>query len=48
MTKVVDIRVDRENKIAGLLPKISFVDRPSYQSSTKKYDMVCMDPYCTV
>ena len=41
VTKVVEIRIDRENMIAGVLPRISFIDRPSYQSSTKKYDMVC-------
>ena len=41
VTKVVEIRIDMENMIAGVLPRISFIDRPSYQSSTKKYDMVC-------
>jgi hypothetical protein len=40
VTKVVEIRIDRENMIAGVLPRISFTDRPSYQSSTKKYDMM--------
>ena len=39
VTKVVEIRVDRRNLIGGVLPRISFIDRPSYQS-TKKYDMV--------
>lgn len=40
VTKVVEIKIDQHNMIAGVLPKISFIDRPSYQSSTKKYDMV--------
>ena len=40
MTKVVDIKLDRENLIAGVLPRVKFVDRPSYKSSTKEYDMV--------
>ena len=40
VTKVVEIKVDCEHLIAGVIPMISFVDRPSYQSSTKKYDMV--------
>ena len=39
VTKVVEIRVDRRNLIGGVLPRISFIDRPSYQS-TKKYDIV--------
>ena len=40
VTKVVEIKIDRQNMIAGVLPRINFIDRPSYQSSTKKYDMV--------
>ena len=40
VTKVVQINVDSENLIAGIIPRISFVDRPSYESSTKEYDMV--------
>lgn len=40
VTKVVEIKIDQQNMIAGVLPRISFIDRPSYQSSTKKYDMV--------
>ena len=41
VTKVVNIRLDRENLIAGVLPRIVLVDMPSYtQSSTKQYDMV--------
>lgn len=40
MTKVVEIKVDREHPIAGVIPRITYVDRPSYKSSTKEYDMV--------
>lgn len=40
VTKVVQIRVDQENLIAGVFPRIVLVDRPSYSSSTKEYDMV--------
>jgi len=40
VTKVVSIRIDWENKIAGVLPRLTYVDRPSYESSTKEYDMV--------
>eukprot|EP00731_Ephydatia_muelleri_P027384 Em0019g257a len=41
VTKVVNIRLDRENLIAGVLPRIVLVDMPSYtQSSTKQYDML--------
>ena len=40
VTKVVEIKIDRENMIAGVFPRITFIDRPSYQSSTKQYDMV--------
>ena len=52
VTKVVEIRVDRRNLIGGVLPRISFIDRPSYQS-TKKYDMVgcvcvCVDTYTEI
>ena len=49
VTKVVQINVDSENLIAGVIPRISFVDRPSYESSTKEYDMVrknsCLELY---
>ena len=41
VTKVVEIKIDRRNMIGGVIPRITFVDRPSYQSSTKKYDIVC-------
>ena len=40
VTKVISIRVDRENMIAGVIPRIVFADRPSYKSSTKEYDVV--------
>lgn len=39
VTKVVDIRIDRNNLIGGVIPRIQFRDQPSYvQSSTKIYD----------
>ena len=38
------ITLDRNNLIAGVLPRLSFIDQPSYvQSSTKEYDKVCHD-----
>ena len=41
VTKVSTITLDRENLIAGIIPRLSFVDQPSYvESSTKKYDKV--------
>lgn len=40
VTKVVEIKVDWENLVAGIIPRISYVDRPSYKSSTKEYDTV--------
>ena len=41
VTKVVEIKIDRENLIAGFVPRLTFVDRPSYvQTSTKEYDKV--------
>jgi hypothetical protein len=40
VTKVVEIKIDRRNLIGGVIPRITFVDRPSYQSSTKKYDIM--------
>ena len=47
VTKVVEIKIDRENLIAGFVPRLTFVDRPSYvQTSTKEYDKVrIMFPY---
>ena len=39
--KVVDIQIDWNNKILGLLPKVIFSDKGSYvESSTRQYDIV--------
>ena len=38
VTKVVEIKFD--GVVAGFLPCIKFVDRPSYKSSTRQYDIV--------
>ncbi|XP_034254010.1 cleft lip and palate transmembrane protein 1 homolog [Thrips palmi] len=39
--KVVDIKVNREQKVLGIFPRISFADKGSYtESSTKQYDML--------
>lgn len=39
--KVVNIKIDRENKILGVFPRVVFEDKGSYvESSTKQYDMV--------
>ncbi|XP_072319817.1 putative lipid scramblase CLPTM1 [Eucyclogobius newberryi] len=39
ITKVMDVKLDRENKIAGLIPRLVFNDKSTYvQSSTKIYD----------
>ena len=38
VTKVVEIKF--EGLIGGFLPCIKFVDRPSYKSSTREYDIV--------
>ena len=41
VTKVVEIKVDRENLIGGVIPKLTFVDQPSYvESSTNEYDRI--------
>ena len=41
VTKVVTIKIDREDLIAGVIPKIKLIDKPSYvKSSTKVYDKV--------
>ncbi|XP_003699489.2 putative lipid scramblase CLPTM1 [Megachile rotundata] len=41
INKVVDIRINRGEKMLGILPKISFHDKGSYvESSTKEYDRV--------
>lgn len=37
--KVIDFKLDRENKIFGLIPRISYQDKGSYvDSSTRQYD----------
>ncbi|CAL8350100.1 unnamed protein product [Arctogadus glacialis] len=39
ITKVMDVKLDRENKIAGLIPRLVFSDKSTYvKSSTKVYD----------
>uniref|UniRef100_A0AAQ4PUX9 CLPTM1 regulator of GABA type A receptor forward trafficking n=1 Tax=Gasterosteus aculeatus aculeatus TaxID=481459 RepID=A0AAQ4PUX9_GASAC len=39
ITKVMDVKLDRENKIAGVFPRLVFKDKSTYvQSSTKIYD----------
>ncbi|XP_026544557.1 cleft lip and palate transmembrane protein 1 [Notechis scutatus] len=39
ITKVMDVRLDRENKIAGIFPRLTFKDKSTYiESSTKIYD----------
>ncbi|KAL6447230.1 hypothetical protein ACFW04_001484 [Cataglyphis niger] len=39
INKVIDININREVKILGIFPKISFQDKGSYvESSTKEYD----------
>ncbi|XP_075224777.1 putative lipid scramblase CLPTM1 [Lycorma delicatula] len=41
INKVVDINLDRENKILGFLPRVKFTDKGSYvESSTKQYDQL--------
>lgn len=41
--KVVDIKVDYERKILGILPRITFEDKSSYANSpTKEYDAVSL------
>ncbi|XP_076655098.1 putative lipid scramblase CLPTM1 [Halictus rubicundus] len=41
INKVIDIRVNRNSKILGVFPKISFHDKGSYvESSTKEYDRI--------
>ena len=47
ITKVVEVKLDRENLIGGFIPKLTYVDRPSYvQSSTKEYDRVSSLSIC--
>uniref|UniRef100_A0A673B5R1 CLPTM1 regulator of GABA type A receptor forward trafficking n=1 Tax=Sphaeramia orbicularis TaxID=375764 RepID=A0A673B5R1_9TELE len=39
ITKVMDVKLDRENKIGGVLPRLVFTDKSTYvESSTKIYD----------
>uniref|UniRef100_A0A6I8MY17 CLPTM1 regulator of GABA type A receptor forward trafficking n=1 Tax=Ornithorhynchus anatinus TaxID=9258 RepID=A0A6I8MY17_ORNAN len=39
ITKVMDIRLDREHKVAGVFPRLTFKDKSTYvESSTKVYD----------
>ena len=39
--KVVDISIDWDNKILGVLPRIVFSDKSSYvESATRQYDLV--------
>ncbi|GAB1610271.1 cleft lip and palate transmembrane protein 1 homolog [Argonauta hians] len=38
--KVLDISLDRENKILGVLPKPIFKEKSTYKSATKQYDLV--------
>uniref|UniRef100_A0A8C3PH07 CLPTM1 regulator of GABA type A receptor forward trafficking n=1 Tax=Calidris pygmaea TaxID=425635 RepID=A0A8C3PH07_9CHAR len=41
ITKVMDVRLDRENKVAGVFPRVTFKDKSTYiESSTKVYDDV--------
>ncbi|MGH0114885.1 UNVERIFIED_CONTAM: hypothetical protein FKN15_065809 [Acipenser sinensis] len=39
ITKVMDVGLDRENRVAGIFPRLTFKDKSTYvQSSTKIYD----------
>nr|XP_032829995.1 LOW QUALITY PROTEIN: cleft lip and palate transmembrane protein 1 [Petromyzon marinus] len=39
VTKVMNIKVDRENKLLGIIPRVAFENKSTYmQSSTKDYD----------
>ncbi|XP_032231498.1 cleft lip and palate transmembrane protein 1 homolog [Nematostella vectensis] len=41
INKVVNIKLDRENRILGMFPRISFEDKESYvESSTRVYDQM--------
>ncbi|XP_071439565.1 putative lipid scramblase CLPTM1 [Hetaerina americana] len=41
INKVMDIKINREDRILGILPRISFTDKGSYvNSSTRQYDMI--------
>lgn len=39
--KVIDIKLDRENKWFGIIPKVWYTDKSTYtQSKTKEYDLI--------
>ncbi|CAI9734582.1 lip and palate transmembrane 1 homolog [Octopus vulgaris] len=38
--KVLDISLDRENKILGFIPRPIFKEKSTYKSATKQYDLV--------
>nr|XP_021385578.1 cleft lip and palate transmembrane protein 1 homolog [Lonchura striata domestica]XP_021385579.1 cleft lip and palate transmembrane protein 1 homolog [Lonchura striata domestica] len=41
ITKVMDVRLDRERRLAGIFPRPRFADKSTYvESSTKVYDDV--------
>lgn len=43
ITKVVEIRLDTQDMIGGIVPRLKFIDKPSYvESSTREYDKVCV------
>uniref|UniRef100_A0A803TYF8 CLPTM1 regulator of GABA type A receptor forward trafficking n=1 Tax=Anolis carolinensis TaxID=28377 RepID=A0A803TYF8_ANOCA len=45
ITKVMDVRLDRDNKFAGIFPRLTFKDKSTYiESSTKVYDDVSFRP----
>ena len=47
ITKVVEVRLDTQNMIGGVIPRLSFIDRPSYvESSTREYDKVIVVSVC--
>ena len=47
ITKVVEVRLDTQNMIGGIIPRLSFIDRPSYvESSTREYDKVIVVSVC--
>uniref|UniRef100_H9G8F4 CLPTM1 regulator of GABA type A receptor forward trafficking n=1 Tax=Anolis carolinensis TaxID=28377 RepID=H9G8F4_ANOCA len=47
ITKVMDVRLDRDNKFAGIFPRLTFKDKSTYiESSTKVYDDVSFRLYC--
>ncbi|XP_037090687.1 cleft lip and palate transmembrane protein 1 homolog [Pollicipes pollicipes] len=39
ITKVSDVKIDRQNRLLGIIPRVTFADKGSYvESSTRKYD----------